>query len=260
MPIGFFPIKTKGVCGRIALVGVLWGAFFIMERYAKIAEKRKREIVLLRSKGCVYKKCAFCDYYLDNCESDMENFALNGEVLSRVTGEYGELEVINSGSVFELDKNTLNLIKKICREKNISVIHFEAHRLYAEKIPALRSDFDGFTLKMKLGLETFDKDFREGVLKKGIPESEPRVICENFDEANFLFGIKGQTAESMERDIRLGLEYFERICVNIMCKNTSGIPPDDGVIKQFVNRIYPIYKDNERIDILLNNTDFGVGD
>lgn len=232
----------------------------IMERYSIINEKNKREIVLLRGSGCVYKKCAFCDYYSDSCKNQGENFMLNSQVFKNVTGIYGNLEVINSGSVFELDKSTLELIKEVCKKKNINTIHFESHYLYNNKIADLRTEFSDFTLKMKLGLETFDYGFRENVLKKGIDEKAPEKISENFDEANFLFGIKGQTAESMTNDIELGLKYFERICVNIMCKNSTSITPDPEVINDFLKKIYPIYKDNERIDILINNTDFGVGD
>lgn len=231
-----------------------------MERYSKITDKLKREIVLLRASGCVYRKCTFCDYHSDKCADDEENFILNREVLEKVTGEYGEIEIINSGSVFELDSKTLELIKKICTEKQISVIHFESHYLYSKKIPALRQEFSGFDLKMKLGLETFDYDLRENVMKKGINERSPKVISENFDEANFLFGIKGQSVSSMERDITLGLENFERICINIMCANSTQISPDEEVISLFMKELYPKYKDNGRIDILINNTDFGVGD
>ena len=231
-----------------------------MERYGKIQEKRKREIVLLRGSGCVYKKCAFCDYFHDSCKNESENFALNSKVLEKVDGEYGDLEIINSGSVFELDKNTLDLIKQVAKSKGIKTLHFEAHYLYKDRIPALRKEFCDFDLKMKLGLETFDYELREKVLKKGIPEKSPCVIAENFDEANFLFGIKGQSVESMKRDIELGLEYFERICINIMCANSSMITPDKAVIDAFVNKIYPLYKEDGIVDILLNNTDFGVGD
>lgn len=216
--------------------------------------------MLLRGKGCVYKKCVFCDYHSDCCADEKENFALNKEVLSNVTGEYGDLEVINSGSVFELDKGTLELIKEICLKKKIQVIHFESHYLYKNKIPALRKDFSDFELKMKLGLESFDYNFRENVLKKGIPETDPEIISEDFNEANFLFGISGQTTASMEKDIETGLRYFERICLNIMCENSTAVFPDKKVISDFVNLIYPKYKDDYRIDILIKNTDFGVGD
>lgn len=113
---------------------------------------------------------------------------------------------------------------------------------------------------MKLGLETFDYNFRENVLKKGIKEKNPEKLSENFDEANFLFCIKGQTVESMKKDIELGLKYFERICINIMCENSTHINPDRELVNAFMKEIYPIYKDNDRTDILINNTDFGVGD
>lgn len=240
---------------------VLLDAFFIiMERYSKITEKRKREIVLLRGRGCIYKKCTFCDYHSDKCSNESKNFKLNSEVLSKVTGEFGDLEVINSGSVFELDSKTLELIKSICRKKEITTLHFESHYLYRDKIPLLRRYFNEFDIKMKLGLETFDYDFREKTLKKGIKEKNFKIISEYFDEANFLFGISGQSTESMERDIRLGLENFERICINVMCENATEIKPDNQVISDFINEIYPKYKNNERIDILINNTDFGVGD
>ena len=233
--------------------------FIFMVRYSIIEQKQPREIVLLRGSGCAYRLCTFCDYHLDCSADEGANYALNREVLSHVTGKYGELEVINSGSVFELDRSTLDLIKSVCRQKGIGVIHFEAHYMYWAEIAGLRKAFDGFTLKMKLGLETFDYDLRENILHKGIKERDPARISKNFDEANFLFGISGQTVDSMRRDIELGLFSFERICINIMCDNTMDVKPDRAVIAAFLGELYPIYKDNARVDILIENTDFGVG-
>ena len=231
-----------------------------MKRYSVIKEKNPREIVLLRGSGCVYKKCSFCDYHLDKCDNDDKNFELNKSILQNVTGEFGNIEIINSGSVFELDAKTIHLIKKICSDKAISTIHFESHYLYNNKIPQLRQEFSPFELKMKLGLESFDYHFRENILNKGIKEQVPDIFSKNFDEANLLFGITGQSMDTMEKDIELGLKYFERICINIMCKNSTAIQPDYAVIKDFVEKIYPKYINNSRIDILINNTDFGVGD
>lgn len=249
--------EHKGILCPKASFGTL---FLFMERYGRITEKRKREIVLLRGKGCAYGKCAFCDYYLDKCCDEWENFDLNSRVLARVTGEFSDLEIINSGSVFELDIATLDLIKRICRDKNISVIHFESHYLYREQIYQLRREFDAFDLKLKLGLETFDYDLRENYLNKGIKERDARRIAKVFDEANFLFDVRGQTLDSMRKDIELGLELFERICINVMCENSSSVKPDRRVIDDFINYIYPNYVDDGRVDILINNTDFGVGE
>lgn len=231
-----------------------------MERYSVIRDKNPREIILLRGEGCFYKRCTFCDYHTDKCPDRHANFELNRTVIDRLTGEYGELEVINSGSVFELDDDTLDYLADVCKDRGIDTIHFESHYLLRDRIPALRERFAGFTIKMKIGIETFDNELREKVLVKGIPSDAPEDIAQGFQEANFLFGIKGQTVKSMVDDIRLGLGLFERICINIMCENSTDIKPDREVIDAFVNEIYPQIRDNDRIDILLNNTDFGVGE
>ncbi len=231
-----------------------------MERYSIIHEKNPREIVLLRGTGCVWKRCPFCDYHTDACPDERENCRLNEDVLAHVTGQFGDLEVINSGSVFELDGGTMDAIARVCAERHIHTLHFESHYLYRDRIPALRASFPGIRLRMKLGLETFDFAFREQVLRKGIPDEEPAVIAQQFDEANLLFGLTGQTVQTMRRDIELGLRYFDRICVNIMCENTTPVRPDRAVIAAFCRELYPVYRDNARVDILMQNTDFGVGD
>lgn len=231
-----------------------------MDRYSIIEEKAKREIVLLRGGGCVYKKCAFCDYYKDSSPDQAENFALNQSVLEMVTGRYKNLEVINSGSVFELDEDTLAFLKSICRKKQIGTLHFESHYLYRSRIQELRRRFADFTLKLKLGLETFDYEFREKVLKKGIPERSPEIIAQEFEEANFLFGIAGQTLAGMERDIELGLKYFERICINLMCENSTDVRPDPKVIDAFLIHLYPRCQKENKVDVLIDKKDFGVGD
>ena len=37
-----------------------------MERYSRITDKNRREIVLLRAFPCAWGKCTFCDYIEDN--------------------------------------------------------------------------------------------------------------------------------------------------------------------------------------------------
>lgn len=73
------------------------------------------------------------------------------------------------------------------------------------------------------------------------------------------FGLGGQTEVSMKKDIETGLAHFDRVCVNIMEENTTPIKPDPNVIETFINKISPLYIDNPRVDILIHNTDFGVG-
>lgn len=232
-----------------------------MLRYSVITEKNPREIVLLRGSGCVWKKCTFCDYHFDASPDASENFALNHTVLSHVTGEFGRLEVINSGSFCDLDAQTMQSIERVCQDKKISVIHFECHWIHRKEIPALRARFDaiGVQTKLKIGVETFDRAYREEVLHKGIGISDPAEIAQPFDECCLLFGLSGQTVESMYRDIQTGLANFERVCVNIMVENRTAVKPDRDVIRAFCAQIEPLYRENPRVDILMQNTDFGVG-
>lgn len=233
-----------------------------MERYSEITLKNPREIVLLRGSGCKWRKCAFCDYHFDFSLDENENYRLNSSVIERITGKYKKLEVINSGSFCDLDHLTMEAIISKCVEKEISEIHFECHWLHRNEIPSLREYFGakGIDVKIKIGVETFDRDFRENILVKGIDESDPEIISPAFDEVCLLFGITGQTADSMINDIQIGLQYFERVCVNIMCENSTKISPDREVISEFVSRVMPLYVDSQRVDILIENTDFGVGD
>ncbi|MDE7204978.1 MAG: radical SAM protein [Lachnospiraceae bacterium] len=232
-----------------------------LTRYSEITEKNRREIVLLRGSGCKWRRCTFCDYHLDFGLDKDSNFALNQEVLKQVTGKYGKLEVINSGSFVDLDNQTVQLILDTCIEKKIAEIHFECHWMHRESVAALRKIFaaHGIQVKIKIGVETFDNQYREQVLRKGIDETSPAKIAACFDEVCLLFGLDGQTEDSMLYDIETGLANFERVCINIMVENTTKIQPDSSVIDIFMKKIYPVYKDNTRIDILLNNTDFGVG-
>ena len=98
-----------------------------MERYNKITNKNPREIVLLKGRPCAWGKCRFCDYIEDNSRDVQEMNALNQEVLSHVTGELGVLEVINSGSCFELPKETLEEIRILIQTKKIKKLFFESH-------------------------------------------------------------------------------------------------------------------------------------
>lgn len=232
-----------------------------LERYGIIEDKNPREILLLRGKGCSWRKCRFCDYHLDYNLNQEANYRLNKEVLQLVTGKFGVLEIINSGSFVDLDLQTMELIKAICIEKNINQIHFESHWNHRQDIEALRASFrdNAISVKMKIGVETFEREYRENLLIKGIDTDRPEDIAEYFDECCLLFGLTGQTVESMEKDLSIGLTYFERVCVNIMVDNTTPVKADSQVIELFRNHLYSQCVENPRIDVLMENTDFGVG-
>ena len=153
----------------------------------------------------------------------------------------------------------------ICLICGYGYIQFKNSNMFnsiKEKVASIELKVPFFDLKKSNdnGLETFDYDFRENYLVKGIDEKNPKIIAEYFDEINLLQGIEGQTAESMIWDIEMGLKHFKRVYVNIMTENKMPIKPDKMVIEQFRTKVYPRFKDNDKVDILLENTDFGVGE
>lgn len=231
-------------------------------RYSVIREKNPREILLLRGNGCKWRRCSFCDYHLDFSRDEEANFLLNERELAKVTGCFKKLEVINSGSFCDLDKKTLERIRCVCEEKEIHELHFECHWMHKDEIPKARDFFaeKGIRLKIKMGVETFDFDFREKGLKKGITAESPQEIAKYADEVCLLFGLTGQTLDSMKKDIETGLALFERVCINIMVENSTKMKPDRDVIRLFAENLYPVYIGNDRVDILMENTEFGVGD
>ncbi len=233
----------------------------ILTRYSCIEEKNPREIVLLRGTGCKWRRCKFCDYHLDFDTNTKRNYEFNLNIMQNITGKYNRLEVLNSGSFSDLDNETMNTIETLCLEKDINLIYFECHWNDRENIDSLKDRFHklGIEVQIKGGIETFDSQFREAVFCKGIDTESIEELRSYYDQVCLLFGVTGQTEESMSNDIEIGLKYFNRVCVNIMCENTTSIKPDNRVIQVFCEKLLPKYKDNDKIDILLNNTDFGVG-
>ena len=92
-----------------------------MQRYSVIETKLPREFILLQGRGCVWKKCTFCDYHTD---TSINPYIVNRPILQQVTGKYGVLDIINSGSAPELDTQTIEHIKQIVKDKNIPGLQF----------------------------------------------------------------------------------------------------------------------------------------
>lgn len=229
-----------------------------MDRYNKITNKNIREIVLLKSFPCIWGKCSFCDYINDNSLNEEEIVKLNKEVLKNITGEFKVLEVINSGSCFELPKETLNDIKKIIQEKNIKKLFLESHWCYKNRLDEMR-EFFGIPIIFKIGVETFNNNFRNLVLNKNANFKTPEDVKTHFESVCLLIGIKGQSKEMIQNDIDIVLKHFKYATLNVFINNTTDIKRDEELVKWFIEEFK--YLDTyDNIEVLYNNTDFGVGD
>ena len=96
--------------------------------------------------------------------------------------------------------------------------------------------------------------------RKGIsPEVTPQDVAEYFQGVCLLCGTQGESKERILSDIRIARKHFEYFSVNLFCNNHTPIKRDETLVKWFIQEVYPSLKDEERIEVLLNNTDLGVG-
>ena len=250
-----------------------------------------REFVLLQGTGCKWRQCTFCDYHTD---VSTDPFEVNRQVLEQVTGEYGVLDVINSGSAFELDDRTISLLCRVIVEKNIHTLWCEMHWMYRNRLQQfterILSGIDFYcsprlggrrrslsleegsgvgsfltphssllTIKYRCGVETFNADLRQQ-WRKGVP---PAVTAEDvvqyFQGICLLCCVEGQTRETILEDIELAQRHFEYFSVNLFCNNTTAVRRDEALAEWFIQEIYPTIKDNPQIEILIENSDLGVG-
>ena len=227
-----------------------------MDRYAVIHTVIPREFVLLQGTGCRWKGCTFCDYHGDVSD---DPYATNKEVLSQVQGVYGVLDIINSGSAMELEEQTIAQIKQVVREKKIHTLWFEAHYMYRNKLAKFAEQFEGVQVKFRCGVESFDGKLRE-FWNKGMAMSVAvEDVAKYFQGVCLLCCTEGDNKERILRDIALAEQYFEYASVNVFCENTTAVQRDDELVAWFVNDVYPTLKESKKIEILINNTDLGVG-
>lgn len=227
-----------------------------MERYAIIHSKLPREFVLLQGTGCRWKQCTFCDYHLDISANPFE---INKEVLSHVTGIYGTLDIIDSGSAMELDSKTIALIRQIVANKNIHTLWFEAHYMYRNQLSEFAKQFAPAQVKFRCGVETFDPQLRNK-WHKGIPHTvTPDNIARHFQGVCLLCCTQGETRQHIIDDISIARQHFEYLSINLFCDNGTTCRRDYRLAQWFEQEIYPAIKDLPGIEILLNNTALGVG-
>lgn len=227
-----------------------------MDRYAVIDTHMPREFVLLQGTGCRWAKCVFCDYYEDQ---NKHPFDTNREVLKHVTGQFGVLDVINSGSVPEIDEDTMNMIADVVREKHIHTLWFEAHYMYRKHLAKIAARFPGVNVKFRCGIESFDPEQRRK-WNKGIPmDVTVEDVARYFQGVCLLCCTKGESRERIISDIETAKKHFEYFSVNLFCNNGTTVERDEELAQWFEAEVYPLIKDDERIEVLLNNTDLGVG-
>ncbi|MFH0981138.1 MAG: radical SAM protein [Planctomycetota bacterium] len=229
-----------------------------MQRYTRITRKIPRELVLLKGLPCLWSRCTFCDYIDDNTTDRglIQNVA--EQELAKVTGEFGRLEVVNSGSIQELTGPVLELIRRKIIETGITEFICESFWAYRHRFDEVRSFF-AVPTRIKVGVETFDADLRNRVLNKNMVFDSPQEVAALTDTVCLLVGFKGQTYDTIRRDVDILLEHFTYGCINLFTPNRKSPGLIDEAIKAWFRREYAWLDDHPTVEVLWLNTDFGVG-
>ncbi|MBP7934534.1 MAG: radical SAM protein [Phycisphaerae bacterium] len=229
-----------------------------MNRYAVIAGKLPREIVLLRSLPCIWGRCTFCDYILDNTTDLNEIRSVASRELAKVTGRYSRLEMINSGSVQELPIDVRRAVRELLHDKGIRDFICESYWAYQPSFAETLAFF-GVPTRLKIGIETFDDHLRNDVLGKNIRFESPADVARFTDTICLLVGFKGQTRDLVRRDMDILLTQFRFGCVNLFTPNSRSEGLLDADIQAWFREEYAWLAEHPTIEVLWENTDFGVG-
>ncbi len=131
--------------------------------------------------------------------------------------------------------------------------------MYHKNLNDFKELFNGKEVKFRAGIETFNIKIRN-LWRKGIPDIvTAEEISQYFQGVCLLVGVKGQTREMILKDIEIADKYFEYFSVNVFNENTTYVKPDKKLIDWFVREIAPKLENNQKVEVLIQNTDLGLG-
>ena len=131
--------------------------------------------------------------------------------------------------------------------------------MYRHRLKAFAARFAPATVKFRCGIESFDAQLRRA-WNKGVPaDVTPADVARYFRGVCLLCCTVGDSRQRILDDIALAERYFEYFSVNLFCNNSTTVRRDDELARWFVAELYPRLKDNPKAEILISNTDLGVG-
>jgi hypothetical protein len=131
--------------------------------------------------------------------------------------------------------------------------------MYRKKLTEFAKQFFPVQVKFRCGVETFDVELRDR-WKKGIPSSvTPEDVAQYFQGVCLLCCTQGESKEHIMKDIETAKKHFEYFSVNVFCNNCTPVKQDAELAQWFAREVYPQIKDVDGIEVLMENTDLGVG-
>ncbi len=227
-------------------------------RYSKFTGTLPREVVLLKGLPCVWSRCTFCDYIDDNTTDQAAIRDVAQQELAKVTGEFGRLQVINSGSIQELPLFVREQVRDLIRARGIAEFWTESYWSYRKDFDETRRFFEVDT-HLFLGVETFDDEIRNKTLNKSMHWADADEVRRCTDSICLMVGLRGQTQDIIRRDIDLLVSKFKYGIVNLFTTNRLSDGLMDEEIKQWFRGEFAWLETLPNVNVLWQNTDFGVG-
>ena len=131
--------------------------------------------------------------------------------------------------------------------------------MYRHRLHDFAAQFAPAEVKFRCGVESFDPSLREA-WNKGIGrEVTAEQIATYFKGICLLCCTEGDSRERIVSDIATASKYFEYFSVNLFCNNSTPIKQDRELVEWFKECLYPTIKGCDKIEVLCENTDLGVG-
>ena len=140
------------------------------------------------------------------------------------------------------------------------MIYFEAYFGYLDRLDEIRNFFKEQEVRFIIGVETFDNNYRTQILTKNfhIDEKVIKKLKKEYQTVLLLICTEGQTKEQILFDIKFARENFKEVVVSIFVNNGTTIVRDEKLVSWFLKEVYPYLKSDNKVEILVDNKDFGV--
>ena len=119
--------------------------------------------------------------------------------------------------------------------------------------------FFGVPPRITGGVEPSNDRLRNEVLGKGMPFDSPDDVARVTDTICLMVGFRGQTHDTVRRDVDILRGQFKYGCINLFTENTRSAHLVDRDIKAWFAQEYRFLDDLPNVEVLWKNSDFGVG-
>ncbi len=186
----------------------------------------RRLVVILRGLPCAWGRCTFCPFALEQSSSLARVIGDNREIIARALAEVerepvDRVAVFNGGSFHELPYDSVERLRPLARGR-VFEVEERSEYVTLESLRALVEYYRPRKLVVRVGFESALEEIREGLLRKGMPDSEMHRLSMLRLEARrlglpvevwtyLLFGMEGIPEDSVIESLRVFRRLFDGV-------------------------------------------------